>query len=432
MPSPTPVPTGTLAPNGRIQHVVIIMQENRSTDNLFHGLPGADIASSGLGSNGRTIPLQPIPLVNNYDWGTATRRSWFLMTTVKWMASTMTTRFARRGKMGIAWVTFRPIRRMRTFRQSDVAEYFTLAEQYVFGDRMFQTNQGESFSRASIHHVRDVRAERGQQSLRFENPIVGYGCTAPSNATVALIDPSGNESQRTYPCFEHQTLMDLLDAKQLTWKYYTNQSDGLWYAPDSIRHIRFGPDWSNVIVPETNVLGDIASGHLANVTWINPNSTDSDHPGINKGTGPSWVTSIVNQIGASPYWSSTAIFVVWDDWGGFYDHVAPRVINSYEYGFRVPLIVVSPYARHGYVSHVSHDFGSILKFTETASGWGRSGTPTRRRTTFRIALPSRSRRANFEWCPRVTTPATLSSIAVRRTTSTIGERWRARPRPRQP
>jgi len=77
------------------------------------------------------------------------------------------------------------------------------------------------------------------------------------------------------------------------------------------------------------------------------------------------VTSIVNAIGNSPYWSNTAILVTWDDWGGWYDHVAPQILNSYEYGFRVPMIVVSPYAKQGYISHVTHDFGSILKFIES-------------------------------------------------------------------
>ena len=76
------------------------------------------------------------------------------------------------------------------------------------------------------------------------------------------------------------------------------------------------------------------------------------------------MASIVNAIGGSPYWSSTAIIITWDDWGGWYDHVAPTILNSYEYGFRVPLIVVSPYAKKGYVSHVTHDFGSILRFAE--------------------------------------------------------------------
>ena len=112
------------------------------------------------------------------------------------------------------------------------------------------------------------------------------------------------------------------------------------------------------------MLTDIANGQLPAVSWVIPNGQASDHPVGTDGSGPSWVASIVNAIGSSPYWSNTAIFIAWDDWGGWYDHVAPTVINSYEYGFRVPLIVVSPFAKPGYISHVTHDFGSILKFIE--------------------------------------------------------------------
>jgi phospholipase C len=94
----------------------------------------------------------------------------------------------------------------------------------------------------------------------------------------------------------------------------------------------------------------------------------SDHPQDTNGSGPSWVAAIVNAIGKSKYWKHTAIFVTWDDWGGWYDHVPPPQLNSYELGFRVPLIVISPYAKNNYVSHVQHEFGSILKFTEEIFG----------------------------------------------------------------
>jgi phospholipase C len=129
-----------------------------------------------------------------------------------------------------------------------------------------------------------------------------------------------------------------------------------------------GSAWSNVIIPQTQVLTDISNHQLAQVTWVIPDGDESDHALSNDGSGPSWVTSIVNAIGNGSYWSNTAIFITWDDWGGWYDHVAPKVINSYEYGFRVPLIVVSPYAQAGYISHTTHDFGSILKFIEETYG----------------------------------------------------------------
>jgi phospholipase C len=192
---------------------------------------------------------------------------------------------------------------------------------------------------------------------------------------VRLIDPSGNESSTMYPCFEHATLTDLLDAKGITWRYYAPSAGSIWTGPDAIQHICqpqtrngqlicTGSAWSNVIIPQEQILTDIADNQLAQVTWVIPSGTESDHPSGNDGSGPSWVASIVNAIGNSPYWANTAILITWDDWGGWYDHVAPQIINSYEYGFRVPLIVVSPYAKAGYISHVTHDFGSFLKFME--------------------------------------------------------------------
>jgi phospholipase C len=201
-----------------------------------------------------------------------------------------------------------------------------------------------------------------------------------------MIDPTGSEtnSPPEYPCFEHPTLTDLLDSKNVTWRYYTPSAGSIWSGPNAIEHICqqqtingtltcTGPDWTNnVIIPEWQVLEDIANGQLQQVSWVIPDGTDSDHAAINNGSGPSWVASIVNAIGNSEYWANTAIIITWDDWGGWYDHVAPRVIkdgvswgSGYVYGFRVPLIVVSPYAKAAYISHTTHDFGSILKFVES-------------------------------------------------------------------
>jgi len=163
--------------------------------------------------------------------------------------------------------------------------------------------------------------------------------------------------------------MDLLDSKGISWRYYTAGEGSIWTAPNSILHLRMGPDWSeNVVLNPPQVLTDIANRQLPSVSWVIPTGAYSDHSGGNEGTGPSWVASIVNAIGSSSYWSNTVILVTWDDWGGWYDHVAPKVINSYEYGFRVPLIVISAYAKRGYVSHVNHDFGSILKYVEKVFG----------------------------------------------------------------
>jgi phospholipase C len=371
---------------GQIEHVVVIFQENRTPDNLFHGLPNADIANSGVNSLGQTIALEPGPLANGYDLGH------------------MHADFAAMydaGKMDGAnnilclpgTKPCPPNPQFHYVEPSDVAPYFQLAEQYTFGDRMFQTNQGPSFP-AHQFILSGTSAPTATSNLfaaeNSEGNIHGAtGCTAPPATWVWLIDPSGNESSKMYPCFEHPTLTDLLNSARIDWKYYSIFPGSWWTAPNSIQHMCApsngrceGSDWTNnVILHNTQVLTDIGSGKLAAVTWVIPSGQASDHPSINNGSGPAWVASIVNAIGNSHYWSNTAIIITWDDWGGWYDHVPPPQVRidcsewgcGYIYGFRVPLIVVSPYAKAGYVSHVNHDFGSILKFVEEAFGLGSLG-----------------------------------------------------------
>ena len=191
-----------------------------------------------------------------------------------------------------------------------------------------------------------------------------------------LIDDAGNMNRRMYPCFERLTLMDLLDAKHVVWHYYQfAYAPNLWAAPDAVLHVHEEPHFrTEVAAPSTRVLSDILNGDLEPMSWVTPDRDDSDHAGVTDGSGPSWVSSIVNALGTSKYWKNSAIFITWDDWGGWYDHVVPPQYNSYELGFRVPLIVVSPYAKSGYVSHRQHEFGSILKFVEETFGLGSMNT----------------------------------------------------------
>jgi phospholipase C len=374
-----------------IQHVVVIFQENRTPDNLFHDSVlisrGADIASSGINSLGQTIPLSPIDLgtvgsnPQNYD-NDHSHSSFIKMYDA--------------GKMDGANLipSCKPPTRcppnpqFMYVKPSDVQPYFALAEQYTFGDRMFQTNQGPSFPAHQFILAGTSAPTATSPLFAAENPLPQgvAGCIAPPGTFVTMIDASGSEAIPVpkYPCFEHPTLTDLLGAKGLSWRYYAPSAGSIWTAPDAIEHICQqqtiggtlrcnGPEWtSDVVIPQTKVLQDIANGQLAQVTWIIPGGASSDHPEGTDGSGPSWVASIVNSIGNSPYWMNTAIIITWDDWGGWYDHVAPKVIDDgvswgsgYVYGFRVPLIVVSPYAKAAYISHVPHDFGSILKFIET-------------------------------------------------------------------
>jgi phospholipase C len=371
-----------------IQHVVIIVQENRTPDNLFQdpvliNQRHADIAQSGLNSKGQTIPLTQTDITTSYDLSHSHQAFAGMYDGGKMDGADLIADVcANPSQVNCA----PPNPQYMYVNPAEVQPYFQMAEQYTFGDRMFQTNQGPSFP-AHQFLISGTSAPTTHSPLFASENVHGngnVGCIAPSTSFVRLIDSSGNESQTQYPCFEHATITDLLSARGISWRYYAPTAGSIWTGPDAIQHICqpqsqngqlvcTGSEWKNVIVPGgRQVLTDIAKGQLPQVSWVIPNGPDSDHPSINDGSGPSWVASVVNAIGNSPYWANTAIFVTWDDWGGWYDHVPPpRVLVNcgqwgcgYVYGFRVPLIVISPYAKAQYVSHVNHDFGSILQFVE--------------------------------------------------------------------
>ncbi|MBI3475680.1 MAG: hypothetical protein HY010_08090 [Acidobacteria bacterium] len=382
---------GHQPPPTKINHVVIIFQENRTPDNLFHDpvliARGADLASSGKNSLGQTIPLTPGPLVTEYDFGHSHHAFLSQWDNGAMDGSDLVKVSCPDNNPDCA----PPNPQFQYVQASDVQPYFTLAETYTFGDRMFQTNQGPSFpAHQYIISGTSAISETSVMSVS-ENPTntdAGQtGCIAPPDGVVKIIDTTDfnaltNETQTIYPCFEHPTLTDLLDARPLSWKYYSPLAGSIWTGPNAIEHM-CGPDkappngtscvgaeWNNhVVLGQTQVLTDISAGKLAAVSWVIPTNASSDHAKGNDGSGPSWVASVVNAIGNSQYWKDTAIIITWDDWGGWYDHVPPPAIhNSYEYGLRVPLIVVSPYAKAGFISHATHDFGSILKFIENNFG----------------------------------------------------------------
>lgn len=338
--------TSTASP---IQHVVIIMQENRTFDNLFYGFPGADSATTGMNGSAQA-PLTPINLNDPRDLG-HTHTDWWQ----DWDNGRMDG-FAH-GNQGYAYSYVPP---------SQIQVYWTLAQQYTLGDRMFESNTGPSFPA----HEYMIAGQSGGADEDPDNPR--WGCDSPAGTTVALIGPNGTDLPGVFPCFSYKTAADLLDAAKISWRYYTptNQAPTSMYSAfEAIQPVFRGPDWSkDVISPPTQVLTDIANGQLAQVTWICPDTSYSDHPGSGNATGPAWVASIVNAIGASPLWNSTAIFITWDDWGGWYDHVVPPAIDNMGLGFRVPVLVVSPYAKHGYVSHQVHETASLLAYVEQNFG----------------------------------------------------------------
>ena len=352
--------------SGKIEHVVIVVQENRSLDNLFRGYPGADTVASGENSSGKTVALRPVSLTTKYD--------------VDHSASAMFAACNGTGKLPGTHCRMNGFDRERRLGgpkngqyayvpHGESKPYFDMAHEWVLADRMFQSHLDESF----VSHQYIIA---GQAHSSVDVPFLPqWGCGSGKNNFVETIRPDRSFGNPQRPCFDYQTLGDELDAARLTWRFYTNQikdpGDGVWSAYQAVHHIRYGPDWKNVVTPQKRFLKDVAGGTLANVTWITPTCEASDHPNCGGGLGPSWVTAVVNAIGESPFWNTTAIFVMWDDWGGLYDHVAPPHVDADGLGFRIPLLVISPYAKQDYVSHVVYEHGTILKFAENVFRLGR-------------------------------------------------------------
>jgi phospholipase C len=241
-----------------------------------------------------------------------------------------------------------------------------MAEKYAMSDRMFEPISSGSYG----PHLFVVA---GQSGGFIDNPTGGWGCDAAPDSTDAVMDQgNGKELPGVFPClYDVATLADVMDQRGVPWRFYATSTNDFGYSWSSYRSfngIRFGPDWStNVINPPAQIITDVEGGSLAAMTWVTPTNVTSDHPQAHAKLGPAWITSVVNAIGTSQFWDSTAIFITWDDWGGWYDHVPPPVTEKYfALGIRVPLIIVSPYARPGYVSHVVHSTGSILHFAEEA------------------------------------------------------------------
>ncbi len=358
-----------------IKHVVVIIQENRSFDNVFQGYPGADTQSYGYAKlkSGKVVKvnLTVAPFKGKYGGDDLAHG----------YAGAMMDCDAPSGGQNCAndgywlannkWRPYNPPYYPYGYLdRTDTAPYWTMAQHYVLADKLFPTEWGPSFTAHLDLIAGNTWLNDAHTLALVDTPSSGpWGCDAPSGTTTPTLSSNGVENRNgPFPCFtRYNTLASLLDNKKIPWKFYAPAIGGLggiYNTFDAIKWVRYGSDWTkNVISPQTKILSDLPK-QLAPVTWITPTGKDSDHPNSDSDTGPSWVANIVNAVGQSPYWNSTAIVVLWDDWGGWYDHVSPPQLDYLGLGYRVPMLVISPYAKKGYVDHTQFEFGSILKFTE--------------------------------------------------------------------
>jgi phospholipase C len=368
IPPPAPSP----APGAKIQHVVIIVQENRSFNDLFYGFRGAHTAGYGYDSHGHKHVLRPIGLETVWDLD---HSSYSFFAACNGTGSYPGTDCRMNGfnneYVGCGHASYPPCPfkdpEYAYVPRSETKPYFELAEQYVLADRMFTSNFDAS---SFISHQYIIAAQAGSA---VNYPYTWWGCEGGKSDLIGTV----NAQRQLYGsyirvCFDYRTLGDELDRAGLSWRFYTatlNGDGNLWSSYQAVRHIFRGPDWHrNIVTPQTRFFTDVSARRLPVVSWITPTCGNSDHAGCGSNTGPSWVASLVNAIGRSPYWKTTAIFVFWDDYGGWYDDVAPPLVDYDGLGLRVPLLIVSPYAKKGFVSHVQYEHGSILRFVEDQFG----------------------------------------------------------------
>jgi phospholipase C len=455
----------------QITHVVVIFQENRTPDNLFHFLsPLCTIPSGASGLAACT----PNPVTNKcYDvspCGVSNQSGTpqpVTLTTVPLYGSTDPSHAhsafeamcdpdpanGYKCRNDGAW-NIKPVNDSYAYVENTAVTnydgsaghlldpYLTYAEQYGWANYMYQTNQGPSFpAHQFIFSGTSARtpAEDAASTFVSENyqpKGSSAGCLAAANASNMLLSPllpgdtlctggkayDGNTVQEcplpntalvfpTNPvgsfCDSKPTMGSVLDAAGVSWKYYAPSAGSIWTAPDAIQSIcvpKFksktnstlvcsGAEWTakvDLALKGADVLNDITNCNLPGVSWVIPNGSWSDHAGTGDQYGPSWVTAVINAIGTNApctsgtdngqtFWKNTAIVVTWDDWGGWSDNQIPPMASAlpctstscqgdYQYGFRVPLVVVSAYTTKGYINNSTHDFGSILRMIEGVYG----------------------------------------------------------------
>jgi phospholipase C len=301
-----------------IQHVVVIMEENHTFDNYFGDFPGV---------NGITEPAASDPLPHDLDH------------------SGPRGQFATDGGQMDG---FDPLG-MVQYKQSDIPTYWAYAQHFGLSDNFFTSADSSS----TPNHIAMIASQTGGE----DQTIHANGCLSPLNDVVLDRDSDGDESFGP-PCYHINSIPAELRTAGLSWKYYGTAP--VWDAPEWISGISNSPQYK-----ANQIITDAKAGQLPNVSFVTPSEdAASDHPPEPTQPAQNFVASIVNAIMRSTEWNSTAIFVTWDDFGGFYDHVPPPQVDGIGLGPRVPLLVISPYAKPGYVSDAQGEFSSFDKYIE--------------------------------------------------------------------
>jgi phospholipase C len=378
----------------KIKHVVVIMQENRSFDQYFGTFPGAR-GIPGLAGNPGKVPCLPDPMSRHCSrpfhdrndknfggpHGVANAAADMDCSDLKTRTGCNMDGFVAQAEQGKACSTFAPgcspckgsgktgcLDVMGYHDQGDIPNYWAYAHDYVLQDRMYEPNRSWSLP----------------QHLFLVSEWAAY-CTDPTNPFSCRnrLEKDARPDGQLHYAWTDVTY--LLHRSGVSWRYYVFKGT----EPDCVQDTRITctpkpqaartPGIWNPLPSFTDVAADgqrhnvkslsaffsaAKACTLPAVSWIVPNGKVSEHPPGLVSAGETYVTGLINAIMQSPEWRSSAIFLSWDDWGGFYDHVVPPAVDTNGYGLRVPGIVISPYARSGYVDHQTLSHDAYNKFIE--------------------------------------------------------------------
>jgi phospholipase C len=397
-------PATAAQPTTPIKHVVVIFKENRSFDEYFGRFPGANGATTAKRHDGTVVSLAETPdsLPNDVGHGPDAFR-------LAYDGGKMDRFDLERGAYSS---TGRPLALSQMY-QRDIPNYWAYASRYAIADRFFASWKGASFT----NNLYEIAAQAGIYDPTLngrsvykiptspsQQPLRHWGCDSPADTLVQMINPTTRTLSSMFPCFNFPALPNRLANNGISWHFYnTTGVQTVHNALDALKPVRYNAQLWSQVVPTSRFFTDIANNTLPSVSWIVDRQLE--HPPASTCRGENETVTYVNAIMNSPAWSSTAIFVVWDEWGGFYDHVAPPQIDGISYGFRVPLIAISPYTKAGSspnggsISSTMYSHESILKFIE--DNWGLpSMTPADARANDMMDMFNFSRTPN----PRLVLP----------------------------
>lgn len=343
---------------GPIQHIIFIVKENHTFDDYFGAFPGAN-GANGVGYariNGITkvIPLNAAPdAPANYS------HLWKAAHTA-WDNGTMDAFNLADPSCGTP-----PYPCYQQATQSTIPNYWAYSQQFVLNDNTFSSLMGPSFP----NHQYTVAAGSGPDIPRSAIGIPNanlWGCTAPTKTTVPLYD-----GERVYPCFTYTNLADEMTMAGISWKYYVPAG----YAPGTFGQDALIASQADYLLPQANVsdsqfLTDAKNNTLPAFSWMVPPPVDSEHPPNSTCKGENWTVQVLNALMTSPAWSNSVVFLTWDDYGGFYDHMPPKQLDPLGLGFRVPMLIISPFAyaandpANPHIGHDPLEFASVLRLAE--------------------------------------------------------------------